>query len=70
MNLEKYELTKTVGQNVYQFYSLGVKGRIKKVIVFQEFDIDKYNLAFGDWDESKSDIDDRIVSGNQDKQRY
>lgn len=69
MDLEKYELTKVVEQHAYQFYSVGVRGRIKKVIVFQEFDIDRYNLAFGDWDESKNDIDDQIVSGNQDKQK-
>jgi hypothetical protein len=55
-----------IGDNLfYGFWSEGVKGRILKVIVFTfERRKRKWNLAFGDW--KNSDLDDKVMTNNQD----
>jgi len=51
----------------YEFYSVGPKGHIKKVIEFSETNVeDVYNLAFGDYDEITGKISDRVVTNNGD----
>jgi hypothetical protein len=50
----------------YAFFSKGPKGIIRKVVRFQEFESNIFNLAFGDWNEQHQQIDDFARSNNQD----
>jgi hypothetical protein len=49
---------------LYLFFSEGVKGKIPKVIIFTIEKQGKWNLAFGDW--KNNDIDDEVMTNNQD----
>ena len=54
----------------YWFYSEGPRGRIRKVIEFQwmrGLGSSTFNLAFGDFNESTGQLDDRSVSNNHDR---
>ena len=56
MNLERYELKVEDSLMVFEFVSDGPKGRIPKLVKFNETNLkDLYNLAFGDRD---------LISGN------
>jgi hypothetical protein len=48
----------------YGFFSEGVKGKILKVIIFTLEENGKWNLGFGDWE--NNDIDDKVMTNNQD----
>jgi len=56
----------------YEFYSEGPKGSIKKVVQFQLIDETNYvfNLAFGDWEEEKGVLDDKISTNNHDGKKF
>lgn len=71
MNVRGYSLIKDYDPFIYQFISDGPKGEIKKIIQFQTIDLENnlYNLAFGDWNELTKEMDDLVVSNNQDKQK-
>jgi hypothetical protein len=68
MEWEIYELEKD--EKGYRFYSEGPRGRVRKVIEFQwvrGLGSSTFNLAFGDFNESTGQLDDRSVSNNQDR---
>jgi hypothetical protein len=73
MRLEKYELEIDQTQTIFHFVSEGPKGRILKNVYFTKMKVkgfrNIYNLAFGDKIEGLDDIDDRIVTGNQDREK-
>jgi len=69
MNLEKYPVISTNEHLTYEFLSEGPNGTLKKVIYFQEIDDNLFNLAFGDWDESKQGIDHKARSNNHDRDK-
>ena len=51
----------------FEFFSIGPKGRIKKIIEYSETNVkDVYNLAFGDFDERTGRISDRVITNNRD----
>jgi hypothetical protein len=54
----------------FEFFSEGPKGKIKKQIIFMELEEipTVFNLGFGDVDE-KGDINDTVISNNQDSQK-
>jgi len=61
MNLQGYVYKTNEGFLDYDFYSEGPKGRIKKVVRFTPRNaggVTYFNLAFGDWNESRKRIDD------------
>jgi hypothetical protein len=66
LRLEKYPIVTDDDHLAYEFLSQGSKGTIKKVVLFQQIGENIYNLAFGDWDEIKQSINDRIRSSNDD----
>ena len=68
MNLPHYNYTTTDFQE-YEFYSVGPKGAIKKIVRFQQIQEDPviYNLAFGDQDPITGDINDSVTSNNEDR---
>jgi hypothetical protein len=70
MNLPRYRYSVDESFLEYEFFSSGPKGLIRKVVRFTLRSSNDgspfYNLAFGDWDEAKQQVDDLIVSGNED----
>ena len=67
MNIPKYLYKSEEEFKVYSFYSEGIKGIIKKMIVFSftgESNI--YNLGFGDYNSETKTIDDEVITNNGD----
>jgi len=69
MNLERYEFFASDNFRRYSFYSVGPKRRIKKTVVYSKVQEGPviYNLAFGDEDIITGEIDDKIVTDNEDR---
>lgn len=61
---DSYPINSSVNNLIYIFESKGIKGTIKKVVIFQKLEANRYNLAFGD--EVKGKVDDTIDSNNKD----
>ena len=70
MQKEKYELLTDPDVTTFRFISKGPNGDISKLIIYQKTTIKNvYNLAFGDWDETTNDIDDKAISNNNDSEK-
>ena len=69
MNLERYPLKSEPNKKWFEFYSIGPKGAIRKVVKFDPVRKNMYNLAFGDWDNKSKSIDSKIRSNNHDVQK-
>lgn len=69
MNLEKYPVKAMRGKKRFEFNSIGARGKIKKVIIFQKMGPNFFNLAFGDWDKKISKIDSSARSNNGDRDK-
>lgn len=70
MRNEIYKLKTDPDAIVFEFTSVGPKGNIAKLVMYQETKItDLYNLAFGDKDEITGEINDMIVTNNKDSQK-
>ena len=70
MNIEKYALKLESSRTIFEFESRGLKGRIAKIIQFEETnEPGVYNLAFGDKDPETGMIDDLSVSNNGDSEK-
>lgn len=67
MKYEKYQLESDNKLLVFEFESVGPKGRIKKIVQYTETNLkDFYNLGFGDKDENTGEINDLIITNNGD----
>jgi len=70
MKLERYELKAEPSLTVFEFVSEGPKGKITKLVQFGETNFkDLYNLAFGDKDLITGEIDDSVISNNDDSDK-
>ncbi len=69
MDLDKYAVVSDINHVVYEFLSERPYGTIKKVVFYQEIGDNIYNLAFGDWDEERQRINDRVRSNNNDRDK-
>jgi hypothetical protein len=70
VNLPKYQLKAENELIVFEFISEGPKGKIPKIIRFDETHIeDVYNLGFGDKNLETGDLDDMSVSNNADSEK-
>jgi hypothetical protein len=70
MNLERYPVKADDDFRRFEFFSVGPKGRIKKVVQFQQLSKDgTYNLAFGDWDENSESINSNARTNNGDRDK-
>jgi hypothetical protein len=72
MKQEQYSFAMGERRLYYEFYSIGPRGRIKKVVEFIRFKklkTESYNLVFGDWDETESRINDLINTNNGDRDK-
>ena len=67
MKYPRYEYTAEAELNIFEFESTGPKGKIIKLVQFTEMNIKGYyNLAFGDLDVQKREINDVIITNNGD----
>jgi hypothetical protein len=73
MRLEKYKLRADETLTAFEFTSEGPNGHILKCIEYTKVKLkgfkNVYNLGFGDKLPSSEDIDDKIVSDNQDRDK-
>ncbi|HVU85209.1 MAG TPA: hypothetical protein VHC50_10230 [Puia sp.] len=72
MNLEKYPYVSKSDHQAFFFKSSGPKGIIKKGVLFRrisERNDNIYNISFGDWNEVRSRINDRVISNNGDREK-
>ncbi|MDR3296969.1 MAG: hypothetical protein LBS94_01885 [Prevotellaceae bacterium] len=67
MNLEHYDIDFDDRRTVFEFTSVGVKGRITKVVQFSPISLKHlYNLGFGDKNELTGEVDDMVITNNGD----
>ena len=70
MNLPKYPLASSDKMMTFEFISEGPKGLIHKLVRFQPTNLKGiYNLAFGDKDLTTGEIDDTVISNNEDSEK-
>ena len=70
MKLDRYELAAEASLMVFEFVSEGPRGKIRKLVQFNETNLKGfYNLAFGDLDVVTGEINDSIVSNNNDSDK-
>jgi hypothetical protein len=70
MKYPRYEYSTESELNIYEFESVGRKGKITKIIQYTEMSIKGYyNLGFGDLDIKTKEINDEIVTNNGDGQK-
>lgn len=67
MRYTRYEYQTEDELYYFEFTSIGPKGDIKKIVEYTKVSVDDiYNLAFGDYDEQKDRLNDKIVINNGD----
>ena len=70
MNYPRYEYATEDELNIFEFDSIGTKGKVTKIIQYTEMSIKGYfNLGFGDLDLNTKEINDEIVTNNGDGQK-
>ena len=70
MSNERYELELESDAIIFEFTSIGPKGRIPKLVMYSKTsNTDVYNLAFGDKNIDTGGIDDLSVTDNKDSQK-
>jgi hypothetical protein len=69
MNLQGYEVLADAAFEKYEFISVGVKGPIRKIVLFKQMGFHIYNLSFGDWDESTGELNDTVRTNNGDRSK-
>ena len=69
MLMPQYEFKTDETLTVFEFISLGNKGKITKIVQFFTVSDNFYNLGFGDKDEATGEISDLIVSNNGDSRK-
>ncbi len=70
MNLERYQLKAEQTLMVFEFISEGPKGKIVKLVQFTETNLKGfYNLGFGDKNKETGEIDDTVITNNDDSQK-
>lgn len=64
-----YELEADKSLELFEFVSVGNKGKIAKIVQFLQISGNLYNLGFGDKDAITGKISDTIVSNNGDSRK-
>lgn len=70
MNQERYPFSTNQNHLNFEFESDGPNGKIKKVVRFSPENANGttfFNLAFGHLNEATGELDDKVVSNNQDR---
>jgi hypothetical protein len=60
MNLPKYQVSADDERFLYEFFSEGPRGSIKKTVIYSEIEDGLFNLAFGDWNENLNKLGEII----------
>ena len=67
MDQPKYLYKSETFLKIYEFISVGPKGKVKKMVEYTETGTENvYNLAFGDYNEHSKSIDDSSITNNGD----
>jgi hypothetical protein len=70
MKQDKYELRSGEQLEVFEFVSVGTKGKIPKIVQYTLTNYkDLYNLGFGDKNIETGEIDDTVISNNGDSEK-
>lgn len=70
MMLEKYELKSGEQLEVFEFVSIGPKGKIPKIVQYTLTNYkDLYNIGYGDMNIETGEIDDNVISNNGDSEK-
>ena len=70
MELQTYDIKQNKRSRSFQFISIGPKGSIQKLVIYQETAIPNlFNLAFGDLNHNTKELDDLAVSDNGDGEK-
>ncbi len=70
MILDRYELKAGKNLTTFEFLSEGRKGKISKIIQFQQMNHENlYNLAFGDKHTETGELDDKVITDNDDSEK-
>ena len=70
MGNELYELEEGSNAMTFEFTSVGPKGAIPKMVIYSKTNVrNLYNLAFGDKNINTGDIDDLVITNNEDSQK-
>jgi len=72
MNRERYIFSSSWNYTDYFFDSIGPKGRIRKVVRYSSYVVNDetlYNLGFGDLNKETGEIDDLVISDNEDRDK-
>lgn len=70
MNYPRYEYSTEEDVLVFQFSSIGIKGKVTKIVQYSEMTIKGYfNLGFGDLNVKTREVNDEIVTNNGDGQK-
>ena len=70
MKLPRYLLEAEKSLLVFEFISEGPKGQIPKLVKFTETNLKGlFNLAFGDKDQQTDEINDTVISNNDDSEK-
>ncbi len=70
MRYSRYEYVTEDELHYFEFRSIGRKGTIKKVVEYSEMSVKNYfNLAFGDYNDDRNEIDDKVITNNGDAQK-
>jgi len=70
MKLPKYQLRAEKSMLVFEFISEGPKGQILKLVKFSETNLKGFfNLSFGDKDKNTGEINDKVISNNNDSEK-
>jgi hypothetical protein len=69
MNYPKYPIVVNDDLLTYEFYSEGLRGRIKKTVIYTQIEGNLFNLGFGDWNEDTQRLDDSSRTNNGDRDK-
>jgi len=69
MNYPKYPIVVNDDLLTYEFYSEGLRGRIKKSVIYTRIEGNLFNLGFGDWNEATQRLDDSSRTNNGDRDK-
>lgn len=70
MSLPQYNITADENSHIFYFISIGKKGKIEKVVIYEETDVEGvFNLGFGDKNPITGGLDDLIVTNNGDTEK-
>ena len=70
MNYPRYDYSTENNLNIFEFESVGNKGKITKIVQYTEMTVKGYfNLGFGDLDIETREVNDEIITNNGDGQK-